>query len=103
MKTVLVTGGANGLGKGVAMHYLKKGERVIVVGSSSKNGDAFLNEAGQLGMGERLVFIQANLSLVKEARQIIEEVKTRFSTLDKLIFVRRSIVRNIPKPRRDLS
>ena len=86
MKTVLITGGANGLGKGVAMHYLLKGDRVIVIGSSSKNGDAFLNEAGQLGVGERLVFIQANLSLVKETRKIIEEVKTRFSALDMLIF-----------------
>jgi len=52
MKTVLITGGANGLGKGVAMQYLLKGDRVIVIGSSSKNGDAFLNEAGQLGVRE---------------------------------------------------
>ena len=34
MKTILITGGANGLGKGVAIHCLKKGERVIAVGSS---------------------------------------------------------------------
>lgn len=86
MKAILITGGASGLGKGVAMHYLKMGDRVIVVGSSVKNGDAFLNEAKQLGVGERAVYIQANLSLVKENRRIVEEVKTRFPVLDMMIF-----------------
>ncbi len=36
MKTILITGGTDGMGKGVAMHFLKKGDRVIVVGSSSE-------------------------------------------------------------------
>lgn len=86
MKTILITGGANGLGKGIAMHYLKNGERVIVVGSSAKNGDAFLDEAKQLGAGERAFFIQANLSLVSEARRVVEEVKTHFPALDMVVF-----------------
>lgn len=86
MKTILITGGASGLGKGVAMHYLKKGEHVIVVGSSSKNGDTFRNEAKQLGAEDRAVFIQANLSLVRENQRIIEEIKTRFYALDALVF-----------------
>lgn len=86
MKTILITGGASGIGKGVAMHYLKKGERVIVIGSSSKNGDIFINEAKQLDAEDRTIFIQANLGLVKENQRIIEEIKTRFSTLDTLVF-----------------
>jgi len=49
MKTILVTGGTNGIGKGIAMHFLKKGERVIVVGNSSGNGGIFYNEAKRLG------------------------------------------------------
>ena len=86
MKTILITGGASGIGKGVAMYYLKKGEQVIAIGSSSKNGDAFRNEARQVGAEDRAVFIQANLSLVKENRRIIEEIKTRFPPLDTLVF-----------------
>lgn len=86
MKTILITGGASGLGKGIAMHYLKKGERVIVIGSSSKNGETFCKEAEQLGAQERAVFMKANLSLVSENQRIIEEVKSRFSTLDTLVF-----------------
>jgi short chain dehydrogenase len=85
MKTILVTGGTNGIGKGIAMHFLKKGERVIVVGSSAKNGDIFYNEAKQFGAEERAVYIQADLSLVKENRRIIEEIKSQFHSLDMLV------------------
>ena len=48
------------MGKGVAMHFLRKGVRVIVVGSSSAKGDIFYNEASALGAEDRANFIQAN-------------------------------------------
>jgi len=86
MKTILITGGANGLGKGVAMHYLKKGESVIAVGSSKSNGVVFYNDAKQLDAADRAFFIQANLSLVKENQRVVEEMKERFQAIDILIF-----------------
>ncbi|MGL6216550.1 MAG: SDR family NAD(P)-dependent oxidoreductase, partial [Lacrimispora sphenoides] len=85
MKTLLVTGGTDGMGKGIAMHFLKKGERVIVVGSSPAKGAAFLYEAKLIGAEERAIFLQADLSLVKENQRIVEEVKSRFQTLDFLV------------------
>ena len=86
MKTILITGGANGIGKGLAIYYLKKGDRVIVIGSSTVNGNTFYNETKQLGVEERAVYIQADLSLVKENQRIIEEIKGRFPALDILVF-----------------
>ncbi|WP_239616420.1 SDR family NAD(P)-dependent oxidoreductase [Cohnella mopanensis] len=86
MKTILVTGGTDGIGKGIATHFLKMGERVIVVGSSSTKGNLFLQEASRLGAGERAVFLQANLSLVNENKRIVEEVKSRFDSLDIIVF-----------------
>ena len=86
MKTILITGGASGIGKGVALNCLKKGYRVIAVGSSQANGNVFYNEAKQLGAEERAIYIQANLSLVTENRRIIEDIKSRFHSLDAIIF-----------------
>jgi len=86
MRTLLITGGANGFGKGIAMYYLNRGDRVIVIGSSIENGNAFCAEAKRLGMEDRAVFIQANLSLVKENNRIIKEIKEQFYSLDALVF-----------------
>ncbi len=85
MKTILITGGTSGIGKGIAMHYLKNGHRVIVAGSSIAKGEVFYEEAGKLGARERAIYIKADLSLVKENRRLIEEVRSKFSSLDALI------------------
>ncbi|MFK4271132.1 SDR family NAD(P)-dependent oxidoreductase [Streptomyces milbemycinicus] len=45
MQTVVITGGTDGLGKGLALHYLRQGARVIAVGSTPAKGEAFLTEA----------------------------------------------------------
>ena len=86
MKTIIVTGGASGLGKGIAEYYLAKGDRVIAVGSSAAGGEAFRDEAEKLGAEERVVFLQADLSLVRENRRIVEEIKSGFPVLDALVF-----------------
>lgn len=86
MKTIFITGGTDGIGKAIAMHLLKKGDRVIVAGSSSAKGDIFYSEAKLIGAEERAIFLQANLSLVRENQRSIEEVKNRFNSLDMLIF-----------------
>ena len=83
MEKILITGGTDGMGKAIAMYFLKKGDYVIIVGSSSHKGENFLNEARQLGASERAVFIQADLSLENE--RIVNEIREKHSSLDKLI------------------
>ena len=86
MKTILITGGANGIGKGIALHYLKKGYQVIAVGNSATNGKNLCDEAKSFGAEQNVFYIQGNLSLIKENKRILEEVKNRFSVLDALVF-----------------
>lgn len=86
MKTILITGGASGLGKGIAIQQLKEGNRVIVIGSSTANGASFIRDVKQSGYGERAVFLQADLSLIKENQRVIKEVKQLTSAIDTLIF-----------------
>jgi len=85
LRTILITGGASGLGKGVAQHLLAKGDRVIAVGNSTINGQAFCNEAERLGASNRAVFIQADLSLISEGRRIVEGISNSFPVIDALV------------------
>ena len=86
MKTVLITGGANGLGKGIAMRHLINGDCVIAVGSSSANGNTFYEEAKKIGAEDRAFYMQADLGLIKENQRLVEEIKSRFQALDSIIF-----------------
>lgn len=86
MKSILITGGTDGMGKVVALHFLKQGDRVVVVGSTAAKGEKFLDKAKQLGAGDRAEFIRADLSLIAENRRLIAEIKSRFSAVDVLIF-----------------
>ncbi len=85
MKTILITGGTSGIGKGIAMHYIKNGDRVIVIGNSMANEEAFYKEARNMGAQERAIYFKADLSLIQENRRIVEEVRNKFSTLDVLV------------------
>lgn len=71
MKTILITGGSQGIGKGIAINQLKQGNRVIVVSHSKENGNTFINEAKNKGLSENAIFIQADLSLVKENYRLV--------------------------------
>jgi short-subunit dehydrogenase len=86
MKTYLITGGTDGMGKETALLLLNAGNRVIVVGSSAQKGESFLADTERLEAKQRAVFMQADLSLLEENRRIINEVNSRFSVLDGIIF-----------------
>ncbi len=86
MKTILITGGTSGIGKGIALSSLKKGHRVIVVGSSLINGDIFYDEAKKIDAEERAFYIQADLSSIKENQRVIQEINSRFESLDSIVF-----------------
>ena len=85
MRTILITGGTDGIGKQLVRQWLRRGERVIVVGRSAAKGERLQREAEEIGGAERLLFFQADLSLVAENKRIIETVGKRFDRLDRLV------------------
>ncbi|WP_106495741.1 SDR family NAD(P)-dependent oxidoreductase [Lentibacillus sp. Marseille-P4043] len=72
MKTLLITGGTSGIGKGLAKYYLAAGNRVIIV--SRNKGD--LHNA---------IYLQADLSLASENYRIIENIQRTYGSIDGLI------------------
>ncbi|MFC0627948.1 SDR family NAD(P)-dependent oxidoreductase [Kribbella deserti] len=83
MKDVVVAGGTTGLGRAIALHYLRQGARVTVIGSTPARGEQFLSEAGEARA--RAGFIRADLLSVAENRRVIEEVQARHDSLDALV------------------
>ncbi|MFD0888688.1 SDR family NAD(P)-dependent oxidoreductase [Streptosporangium algeriense] len=85
MRTYVVAGGTRGMGRGLALHFLRRGDQVTVVGSDPARGRRFLDEAAGLGAGERATFLRADLTSVAENRRVIEEVGERYDALDGLV------------------
>ncbi|MEV0387626.1 SDR family NAD(P)-dependent oxidoreductase [Nonomuraea sp. NPDC050643] len=72
-KTLVITGGTDGMGKALARAYLDRGDTVVVVG----------RDAAKALPGA--VFIGADLSLIGENRRVIEAVNERFPEVDALV------------------
>ncbi|MYT32958.1 SDR family NAD(P)-dependent oxidoreductase [Streptomyces sp. MspMP-M5] len=53
MKTYVITGGTDGIGKALAHTYLDRGQEVVVVGRSAEKGQAWLDAAQQRGAAAR--------------------------------------------------
>ncbi|MFC4119657.1 SDR family NAD(P)-dependent oxidoreductase [Nonomuraea zeae] len=85
MRTYVVAGGTTGMGKGLALHFLHRGDQVTVVGSDPAKGRRFLDDATALGAESRAAFIQADLTSVAANRRVIEEVEARHDALDGLV------------------
>ncbi|XXX72107.1 SDR family NAD(P)-dependent oxidoreductase [Sorangium sp. So ce134] len=94
MRTYVVAGGTTGMGNGLARHFLRRGDRVTIVGSDPVKGRRFLDEAAGLGAADRAAFIQADLTTVADNRRVIEEVRARHSALDGLVL---TAMRYFPK------
>ncbi|HEV2638239.1 MAG TPA: SDR family NAD(P)-dependent oxidoreductase [Actinocrinis sp.] len=89
MKTIVICGGTDGIGRALAEARLGSGDTVVVVGRSAAKGEAFLRSAEALGAGPRAHFVRADLSLVAENERVAETVRSRFPVVDALVFCAR--------------
>jgi NAD(P)-dependent dehydrogenase (short-subunit alcohol dehydrogenase family) len=93
MKNVVVAGGTTGMGREIALHYLRRGARVTVIGSTASRGAEFLRTAE--GLDGEAGFVRADLLSIAENQRVVKEVEARHEALDALVlaamlpFVRR--------------
>jgi NAD(P)-dependent dehydrogenase (short-subunit alcohol dehydrogenase family) len=85
MRTIVITGGTDGIGRALARTLLDCGDQVVVVGRNAAKGTAFLDDATRAGAGGRAFFHQAELSLISENEKVIAFLTERFAAIDGLV------------------
>ncbi|MEV6769330.1 SDR family NAD(P)-dependent oxidoreductase [Nocardia sp. NPDC051030] len=84
MKTIVITGGTAGIGRYLADTYVRRGDRVVVIGRNTVAGKKF-QESG----GERSHFIEADLDLLSRNREVIDELRGAYPVIDAVVLCAR--------------
>lgn len=77
-KTVIVTGGTRGIGRGIAERFLEAGSDVVVCGRGEPEKPV---EAG----GRQAVFVAADVRKIDQIEQVVATARERFGRLDVLV------------------
>jgi 3-oxoacyl-[acyl-carrier protein] reductase len=78
-RTVLVTGGTKGIGKGIARVFVRAGANVVVVGRGAEAGEAAAAE-----LGSRAAFVSADVGVAADCERMAAETVERFGGIDVL-------------------
>lgn len=82
-KVALITGGAHGIGKGIAKQFANKGAHTIIVDYNEKNG---IETAKELTFGKvKSLFIKTDVSDPQALIKVREDVFNEFGRIDILI------------------
>lgn len=83
-KVAIVTGGSRGIGKSICMKLAEKGCNVVI--NYVKNESFALEVAREIeNMGQRAYLVKKDVSKIKEAEELIEEVYKKFNNIDILV------------------
>jgi len=84
-KVCLVTGATDGIGKVSAQVLAEMGAKVIIVGRNPEKSAAVLAELKSISRNENIDLLMADLAVMKEVRDLAEQVISRYDRLDVLL------------------
>ncbi|GGJ82235.1 short-chain dehydrogenase [Lentibacillus kapialis] len=82
-KVAIITGGAGGIGKGMAMAFVKEGAKVVIVDLNEETGNEAVKELQQYQ--PESMFIQANLAEHDKLKRIVDQVVAQHGKLNILV------------------
>lgn len=83
-KTFVVTGGTQGLGRGIALHLARQGAAGIVIcGRNQENGRAAAQEISEAGAP--CTYVRADLAVEADCRTVVQTAGERFGRVDGLV------------------
>lgn len=82
-KVALITGGTSGIGLSTASLLLQSGARVALIGRQQEKGQSVVEGFAQYG--DKICFIQGDISKTSDCQKVIEEAVQTFGRLDIVI------------------
>ncbi|ARK20391.1 NAD(P)-dependent oxidoreductase [Sporosarcina sp. P26b] len=82
-KVAIITGGAGGIGLGIATAFVKEGATVAIVDLNKEAGEAAIEKLQKIS--PQSIFLQADLTAREELPSIVEQVVTKLGKLDVLV------------------
>ncbi|MGM8212721.1 SDR family NAD(P)-dependent oxidoreductase [Virgibacillus sp. W0430] len=82
-KIALITGGAGGIGMGIATAFVKEGATVAIVDLNQEAGDKAVKELQEYKKDS--TFIQANLAEHTKLKNIVDQVISKYGKLDVVV------------------
>jgi NAD(P)-dependent dehydrogenase (short-subunit alcohol dehydrogenase family) len=81
-QTIIVTGAASGIGKGIAKYFLDRGDNVVM---NSLTPEALEKAYNEFGAGDNLAMVAGNISDKQTGEKLVATAIERFGTVDVLI------------------
>ncbi|MEM9954461.1 MAG: SDR family NAD(P)-dependent oxidoreductase [Chloroflexota bacterium] len=83
-KTILITGGTDGIGKATALQLAKTGDDVTIVGRNKEKGYKAQQEI-VAATGANVSFVALDMSILSEVQRFVNEYRTVHAELDYLV------------------
>ncbi|MBS7254114.1 SDR family NAD(P)-dependent oxidoreductase [Flavobacterium branchiicola] len=81
-QTIIVTGAASGIGKGIAKYFLDRGDNVVI---NSLTESALLNAYNEFGAGENLAMFAGDVSKKSTGEKLVKIAIEKFGSVDVLV------------------
>lgn len=85
MKTILITGATDGIGKQTALNLAKLGHTVLIHGRNKIRCEQTAEEISKLVSNQNIFPVVADFSSLKEVRSLCDRLKQNYSHLDVLL------------------
>lgn len=84
-KTVLVTGGASNIGRGIVLAFAGEGANVVIVDIDERQGEKVAAEAKALGENGRTITVKTDATKYVEVQTMVHKVLKHFEHIDILV------------------
>ncbi|TRX63530.1 SDR family NAD(P)-dependent oxidoreductase [Carboxylicivirga sp. M1479] len=84
-RIIIVTGGAQGFGGGVAEELFAKGAHVVVADLNEEVGNAMVNKLNSLGQINKAIFVHVNVGDSDSVKRMVEQTVLQLGGVDAII------------------